>query len=161
LRADGFAEYSSTEVLTEHPDFSSRVPVFVIGYPPDWQYGWVGDSGVIALMISSGDVRSAFSGRDPSGAYMMVIPMTYAGQKPAELFYSTLNTRSPLEPSQNTSINGQEAAIAEYTRDQDTFIEAVIVRGNWALLIVAKLPTEKTAEFRPLIETMIYTVVIQ
>jgi len=50
---ESFAEYNSTEVIIEHPDVSNRIPVFSVKYPPDWKYGWVGDSGVIALLISS------------------------------------------------------------------------------------------------------------
>jgi hypothetical protein len=159
--AEGFAEYNSTEVITEYPDASDRIPIFSVKYPPDWKYGWVGDSGVIALLISSGDVNSAFYGQDDSGAFMMIIPAPYSGEKLTDMFYTTLDAHIPLEPSQATSINGQDAALAEYTRNEDSFIEAVVVRGNWALLIVAQFPTEKATEFRPLIDAMISTLEIQ
>jgi len=158
---ESFAEYSSTEVITEQPDLSNRIPAFSVKYPPDWKYGWVGDSGVIALLISSGDVNSAFYGQDDSGAFMMIIPAPYSGEKLTDMFYSTLDAHRVLEPSQTTSINGQDAALAEYTRNEDLVIEAVVVRDNWALLIITKFPTEKATEFRSLIDAMISTIEIQ
>ncbi|MFA9402759.1 MAG: hypothetical protein ACERKY_06790 [Anaerolineales bacterium] len=159
--ADSFLEYDSTEFISENNDLSDRIPVFSVKYPPEWEYGWVGDSGVIALMISSGDVEAAFFGQDDSGAFMMIIPIPYSGEKLTDMFYTTLNAGGVLEPSKTTRINGQNAAKAEYTRKEDAFIEVVIARGEWALLIVAQLPTEKATEFRPLIEAMISTLDIK
>jgi len=159
--ADSFKEYDSTEFINENNDLSDRIPVFSVKYHPDWEYGWVGDSGVIALLISSGDVNSAFFGQDDSGAFMMIIPAPYSGEKLTDMFYSTLDAHRVLEPSKTTSINGQDAALAEYTRNGDLVIEAVIVREKWVLLVVAQFPTEKEVEFRSIIESMINTLEIK
>jgi len=92
---------------------------------------------------------------------MMIIPAPYSGEKLTDMFYSTLDSHRALEPSQTTSINGQDAALAEYKRNEDLVIEAVVVRENWALLIVAQFPIEKATEFRPLIDAMISTLEIK
>jgi hypothetical protein len=159
--ADSFIEYDSTELITENNDLSDRIPVFSVKYPPGWGYAWVGDSGVIALLISSGDLEAAWLGQDYSGATMMIIPVPYSGEKLTELFYSTLDAGRAMEPSTTTIVNGQGAALAEYTRKGNLFIEAVIVRAKWALLIVSHFPTEKETEFRPLLEVMISTLEIK
>ena len=155
--ADSFLEYDSTEFISENNDLSDRIPVFSVKYPPEWEYGWVGDSGVIALMISSGDVEAAFFGQDDSDAFMMIIPIPYSGEKLTDVFFTTLNAGRVLESTKTTRINGQSAAIGEYTNNGDLVIEAVIVRAKWALLIVAQFPTDKETEFRPHIEAMIST----
>ena len=152
---DGFLQYDSTN------DVSDRIPVFSVKYPPGWEYAWVGDSGVIALLISSGDIEAAWLGQDESGALMMIIPAQYSGEKLTDLFYTTLDTGIVLEPTKTTSINSQDAAIAEYTRKGNLVTEAVIVRSKWALLIVAHFPIEKETEFRPLIDAMISTLEIK
>jgi hypothetical protein len=159
--ADSFIAYDSTEFIAENNDLSDRIPVFSVKYPPDWEYGWVADSGVIALLISSGDVKTAFSRQDYSGAFMMIIPAPYSGEKLSDMFYATLDAGKVLEPSKMTSINGQSAAIAEYIRNGNLVIEAVVVRAKWALLIVSQFPTEKETEFRPLIDAMISTLEIK
>jgi len=162
--ADNFKEYDSTEFITENAGnefLTDRIPVFSVKYPPEWEYGWVGHSGVIALMISSGDVNSAFFGRDEAGAYLMIIPIPYSGERLTDIFYTTLDSGRPLESSELTKINGQDAAMADYARDEDLIIEAVIARENWALLIVAKTPAGKEMEFRPLLEAAIYTMEIK
>jgi hypothetical protein len=159
--ADSFVEYDSTEFITENSNLSDRIPVFSVKYPPDWEYAWVGDSGVIALLISSGDAEAAWLGQDHSGATMMIIPIPYSGEELTDLFYSTLDAGKALEPSTTTIINGQDAARAEYTRKENLFIEVVIARENWALPIVSYFPTEKETEFRPLIEAIITTIEIR
>jgi hypothetical protein len=159
--ADSFIAYDSTEFIAENNDLSDRIPVFSVKYPPEWEYGWVGDSGVIGLMISSGDISAAFKGQDESGANIMIIPIAYSGEKLTDLFFSILNGwHSTLEPSTLTTINGQDAAWAEYI-DEDIYIEVVIARAEWALLIVSNFPTEKEMEFRPLAEAMIGTIEIK
>jgi hypothetical protein len=162
--ADNFLEYDSTELLTEHPErdfLSDRIPVFSGKYPPEWENALFGAEGLIILLFSSGDIEAAWLGRDYSGAYMMIIPIPYSDEKLTDLFFTTLNTGRVLESTKTTRINGQSAAIAEYTRDGDLVIEAVIVRAKWALLITAVFPTEKETEFRPLIEAMINTLEIK
>ena len=164
--ADSFNEYDSTEFISEKAEndyLSNRIPVFSIKYPPEWEYGWFGDSGVIGLMISSVDPKDAFAGRDESGAAMMIIPIPYSGEELTGLFYTILNgwhRYSGLE-SYTTTINSQDAAWAEYTDDDNLYTEVVIVRDEWALLIVAHFPAEKETEFRPLIEAIIYTIEIK
>jgi len=90
--ADSFKEYDSIEFVTEGKDISDRIPVFSVKYPPDWEYGWVGDSGVMALIISSVDVNSAFFGREESGAYLMIIPFPYSSETLTDIFYTTLDS---------------------------------------------------------------------
>ena len=159
--ADTFIEYDSTEFVTENDDLSDRIPVFSVRYPPDWEYAWVGDSGVIALLISSGDIEAAWKMQDYTGATMMIIPIQYSGEKLTDLFYSTLDTGRALEPSRTTSINGQDAAWAEFTRNENLFIEVVVVRAEWGLTVFAYFPTEKETEFRPLLEAIISTIEIR
>jgi len=160
--ADNFIEYNSTEYITKNNNLSDRIPVFSVKHPPEWEHGWVGDSGVIAFLISSGDLEAAFFGRDDSGASFMIIPMPYSGEELTNLFYTILNGwHRTLEPSTTTTINGQDAAWAEYTDKDDLYIEAVISRAKWALLIVAHFPTEKETDFRPLIEAAIRTIEIK
>ena len=76
-----------------------------------------------------------------------------------EFFYSTLDARRPLD-GRETTINGQDAAWAEYSRDENSVIEVVIVKESWAILIVADYPAEKEGEFRPLVEATIQTIKI-
>lgn len=163
--ADKFTEYNSTPYLDEHPTLSTRIPVFTVKYPPDWNHGWVADSGIIALFFASGDLETAFRGRDDEGAFVMVVPWNipaeYTGKKPGEMFYTTLELHVPLEPSETTPINGQDAALVEYSHDNETTIEAVVVRGDWALLVVARFPSDKDADLRPSIDAMISTLQIQ
>lgn len=158
---NSFIEYDSTEVIIENSYLSDRIPAFSVKYPPDWEHAWFGDSGVIGLLISSGDIEAAWKTPDYPEAKMMIIPIQYSGEKLADIFYSTLDTGRALEPSKTTSINGQEAAWAEYTRIEKLFIEVVVARENWALLIVSDIPTEKGTEFRPLIEAIISTIEIK
>lgn len=158
---DDFIEYDSTEFITGNIDVSDRIPVFSVKYPPDWEHAWVVDSGVIALLVSSGDIEAAWRMQDYPGAFMMIIPIPYDGEKLTDLFYSTLNAGKALEPSTTTFVNGQDAALTEYTRGEGMFIEGVIARARWALLIVANFPTEKEATFRPFIEAMIRTLEIK
>jgi len=161
--ADNFLEYDSTELINEKNDLSDRIPIFSVKYPPEWEYGWFGDSGVIGLMISSVDPKDAFLGRDESGAAFMIIPIPYSGEELTDLFYTILNgwhRHSGLE-SHTTTINGQDAAWAEYTDEDSLYIETVIVRAEWALAIVAHFPAEKETEFRPLIEATIGTIEIK
>ena len=161
--ADNFLEYDSTELINEEKDLSDRIPIFSVKYPPEWEYGWFGDSGVIGLMISSVDPKDAFAGRDESGAVMMIVPVLYSGEELTDLFFTILNgwhRYSGLE-SYTTTINGQDAAWAEYTDEDSLYIEVVIVQAEWALPIVAHFPVEKETEFRPLIETTISTIEIK
>lgn len=159
--ADSFIEYDSSEFIAENQDLPRPIPVFSLKYPPDWDHGWVGDSGIISLMVSSGDYKDAFFGRDTSSAIMMVIPIEYSGEKLADLFFTKLNAGRTIEQSRSAFINGQEAAIAEYTDEENLVIEAVIVRGEWALLIFVQFPNEEEEEFRPFMEAMIDTIEIQ
>ena len=55
----GFTEYNSTEFLNANEELSDRIPVFTVKHPPGWAHHWVGDSGVIALLIASGDLEAA------------------------------------------------------------------------------------------------------
>jgi hypothetical protein len=157
---DSFVEYDSTEFLAEHQDLSERIPLFSVKNPPKWENSWVGDSGVIALLFSSGDLNAAWTMQDYSGASLMIIPIPYSGQKLTDLFYTTLDSGNVLVPATTTNINGQDAARAEYTRKGNSVVEAVIVRENWDLLIVAQFPTEKETEFRPLIDAIISTITL-
>jgi PBP1b-binding outer membrane lipoprotein LpoB len=47
VSADSFIEYDSTAYISEN-GLSNRIPVFSVKYPPEWKYGWFGDSGIIA-----------------------------------------------------------------------------------------------------------------
>ena len=163
--ADNFLEYDSTEFITENTEsdfLSDRIPVFSVKYPPEWEYTWAVDSGVIGLIISSGDIEAAWKMQDYPGARIMIIPIQYSGEKLTDLFYTILNGwHRTLEPSTTTTINGQDAAWAEYTDKGNLYIEAVIIQAKWALLIVADFPTEKETEFRPLMEAIISTIEIK
>ena len=154
---DNFTQYDSTDFIKEN-DLSDRIPVFSVKYPPEWEYGWFSDSGVIALLISSGDVNAAWSLQDTSGATMMIAPFPYSGEKLTDLFFFASD--KGLEPS-TTTINGQEAARIEYTDDGQLRIEVVIVREKWALSVVTFFPAEKDAEFRSLIDGIIGTIEIK
>ena len=160
--ADNFIEYDSTEYITKNNNLSDRIPVFSVKHPPEWEHGWVGDSGVIAFLISSEDLEAAFLGRDDSGTVFMIIPIPYSGEELTDLFYTILNgSHRTLEPSTTTTINGQDAAWAEYTDKNNLYIEVVIARAEWALLVVAYYPAEKEIEFRSLIEATISTIEIK
>ena len=161
--ADNFLEYDSKELINEKKDLSDRIPIFSVKYPPEWEYGWFGDDGLIALLISSVNPSDAFFGRDESGAIIMIVPVPYSGEELTDLFFTILNgwhRYSGLE-SYTTTINGQDAAWAEYTDEDSLYIEVVIVQAEWALPIVAHFPVEKETEFRPLIETTISTIEIK
>jgi Tol biopolymer transport system component len=157
---DSFVEYDSIEFLAEHRDLSERIPLFSVKYPPEWSYGWVGDSGIIALLLASGDLNAAWTMQDYSGASLMIIPIPYSGQKLTDMFYTTLDSGNILGSATTTTINGQDAARAEYTRKENSVTEAVIVQENWGLLIVAQFPIEKEEEFRPFVDAIINTIAI-
>ena len=159
--AEGFVTYDSTEFIIEYEELTDRTPVFSVKYPPTWEKSWVADSGIIGLMFSSGDVEDAWKGRAPSDARLMIIPIPYAGQEVTSLFFSTLEAGKKLEPIPISAINGQHTAWAEYARNGESNIEAVIVRDNWALLVVAHFPTNNEAEFRPVLEALIQTLEIE
>ena len=157
VSTDGFIEYNSNEFITENSTLADRIPVFTVNYPPDWGHHWVGDSGVIALLIASGDLQAAWREQDYTGARMLIIPAPYSGQELTEFFYSTLDARTKLD-GKKTEINGQQAAIAEYTRRENSYIEVVIVKGDRALLVVADFPIERESEFRSIVEATINTI---
>jgi hypothetical protein len=161
--SDNFLVYDSTEFINSNNALlSDLIPVFSVKYPPEWKYSWVGDSGVVGLLISSGDIETAWLERDYAGAKLMIIPAPYAGEKLTDMFYTIINgSHTALEPSTTTSINGQQAAWAEYTDNGNSFVEVVIARTKWALLIVADYPTGKETEFRPLLEAIISTIEIK
>jgi hypothetical protein len=161
--SDNFLEYDSTEFINSNNALlSDLIPVFSVKYPPDWKYSWVGDSGVVGLLIASGDIEAAWLGRDYAGAKLMIIPAPYAGEKLTDMFYTIINgAHTSLEPSTTTSINGQDAAWTEYTDNGNSFIEVVIARTRSAVLIVADYPARKETKFRPLLEAIISTINIK
>ena len=65
------------------------------------------------------------------------------------------------EESTLVTINGQDAARIEYTDDERTNIQIIIVRGKIALVVVSEYPNEKDTEFRPLVEAIINTIEIK
>ena len=153
----GFIEYDSTEFLNANEELSERIPVFTAKYPPNWAHHWVGDSGVIALLIASDDLEAAWKDRDYTSARMLIIPVPYSGQELTEFFYSTLDAHIPHEGTK-MEINGQDAAWTEYARNEHFYIEAVIAKKDWAILVFADYPAEKEGEFRALIEATIHTI---
>jgi hypothetical protein len=154
---EGFVQYDSTEYVAEN-DLSDRIPAFSFKHPLDWEHAWVGDSGIIGLLIASGDLEAAWKMRDYTGATMMIIPFAYAGQELTDLFYTT---RIPVESYETTSINGQDAAWGETTINENLYIEVVIVNENWGLTSFAFFPPEKETEFRPVLEAIISTIEIK
>ena len=117
---------------------------------------WFADMGVYYFVIVSGDLDAAQSTLD-SGAQMIIIPSEYSGEELKDLFFFAPDESK----SSPTTINGQEAAKVEFTENKQLKIELVVVRENWALVVLATFPSEKEMEYRPLIEEIINTIEIK
>ena len=164
---EGFVEYDSQHIRESDdlPRYSSNIedknlakyiPRFTFKHPPDWEYGWFADMGVYYFVIVSGDLDAAQSTLD-SGAQMIIIPSEYSGEELKDLFFFAPDESK----SSPTTINGQEAAKVEFTENKQLKIELVVVRENWALVVLATFPSEKEMEYRPLIEEIINTIEIK
>ena len=156
---NNFKVYDSTDFIKEN-DLADRIPVFSVKYPPEWTYGWFGDSGVIVFLISAGDVNDAWMLKDTSGFTMMIIPNSYNGEELADLSGYDSADSIVQEPSAIT-INNQDALRVEYINNGSLQIVVVVVRGKWALTIFGQIRSDKEAEFRSVFEDMISTVEIK
>ncbi len=166
-----FTEYDSTRpdstecINSEFSEgWTNDFPGFSLKYPSDWECGWIGDSGIVAFMISSADIMDTFNLKNRSGYSMMIGASSYSGEKLTDFFSGYWNrgdTITTIQEPSTLTINGQDAALVEYIDNGELRIEVVIVHGNWKLGIIASFPSHKKTEFRSIFEDIISTIEIK
>lgn len=109
------------------------------------KHGWLADMGVYYFVIVSGNLDATQATLD-SGAQMIIIPSEYSSEKLKGLFFFAPDGSK----SSPTTINGQEAAKMELTENEQLKIELLVVRKNWALVVLATFPSENEMGYRPL-----------